>query len=78
MADAKATRADAKAIAEAAYQAAFAANQDLPNKQRKAGNADARAKRNEAYDVADTDFNASVNAAKADLAAANADYNANK
>jgi Flp pilus assembly pilin Flp len=78
LADAKATRADDKANAEAEYQVAFAANQALPNKERKAGNAVARAKRNDAYEVADADYNASVKAAKADRDAANADYNATK
>lgn len=78
IADAKAKQADDKAKAKAEYDAAVAANKDLPSKERKAANADAKAKQKSANGAANADYNASTKAAKAARNAAKADYNATK
>jgi Flp pilus assembly pilin Flp len=78
IADAKAKQADDKAKAKAEYQAAVAANSDLPKAERKAANADAKAEQKSANKDANQDYSASVNSAKAARNAAKAEYNANK
>ncbi len=76
--DAKTKQADDKAKAKAEYDAAVAANKDLPNKERKEANADAKAKQNSANSAANADYKAAEAAARAAKKAANAEYNANK
>jgi hypothetical protein len=75
MADAKATKADTVADANATYQAEVAANESLPNRAGKqAANKQAKADFNAAKKQATNTCKASVSAAKSAKAAAKAEY----
>lgn len=78
MADAKAKQVDDKAKAKAEYDAAFAANSELPKKERNAANAEAKDKQKSANAAANVDYKAAAGAATTARNAAKADYNATK